>query len=510
MFLSFVLLVAICLTGVVKAEAAGDSKVMQAIVTQDETTVKAYVKGASGGSATAYQIGNIAADVPKGYQISEDSEAMRTLIMLDNSLSIPQNSRPLMKEMVKAILDAHGEKETFRLATFSDKISYLSDQYSTDYTLLKSVVDSVEHVDQETYLTDVLYGVIDELNAEKYDGYTRIIIFSDGVDNKPLTVTREALNKKLEESPYPVYTIGSRTGKNDSELSNMFALSTLMGCESLVLEETNASELAQITSQDNSIMVFETTIPEEAKTGGTHSSKLTLSDGTNLVFDVHNMPFAIKEDAPEPVVEEKEDEPVKEEKKEEPVSTTPKPTRSSFPSWIILPIIAAVILAIIITVIVLVVSSAKKKKKTPEVPKTQAISQEYEKTEMLNAKPKHGDNGTVQMTPDGNIGQVRRYRFTLTDAADSSRSFRCELISQIKIGRQPDNNIVISDDTTVHGHQSIVSVENDVVKYEDLKQVQNHSSVNGVALSPGIPKLIITNSKVTIGRHTYVVSIERQ
>jgi predicted component of type VI protein secretion system len=114
------------------------------------------------------------------------------------------------------------------------------------------------------------------------------------------------------------------------------------------------------------------------------------------------------------------------------------------------------------------------------------------------------------MTPDGNMGQIKRYKFTLTDAADSSRTFRCELINQIKIGRQPDNNIVISDDTTVHGHQSTVSVDNDVVKYEDLKQVQNHSAVNGVALTPGIPKLIITNSRVTIGRHTYVVSIEKQ
>ncbi len=501
MFLNLILIIVLCIFETAMVYAASNSKVMQALITGD-TAVKAYVKNASAEKAS-YQIGNIAADAPKGYPIAEDSNAMRTLIMIDNSLSIPKSSRPLMKEMVKAILDSHGEKETFRIATFSDKITYLSDQYYTDYTILKNLVDSIEFVDQETYLTDVLYDVIDELKNENYEGYTRIIIFSDGVDNKPLTVTRDALNQKLQESPFPVYTIGSKTGKNDSELSNMFALSRLMDCEYFILEENDASALTAITSQDTKLTVFETDIPEDAKTGGRHSSKLTLSDGTELVFDV-DMPFSIKQketEAPEikgtiaetPEVEE-------EENVESP----------AFPIWLIVALFVGLLLIAIIIVIIALMLKKKKSRPAPVPQNPRPVTSDYQQTQFINDTPNHMDNGTLIVTPDGQMCQVDRYRFILTDAADSSRSFRCELVDKISIGRQPDNNIVISDDTTVHGRQSIVSIENSVVKYEDLKQVHNRSAINGVLLTPGIPKLIVSNSKITIGRHTYVVSVEKQ
>ena len=123
--------------------AAGDAKVMQAIA--NENTVKAFVRGVTSSDGATYQIANVPSEEPKGYKISEDTTNMRTLIMVDNSLSIPNNSRPLVKEAMKAIIDAHAENETFRLATFSDSIGYLSDQYSSDYTALKNVVDSIEN-----------------------------------------------------------------------------------------------------------------------------------------------------------------------------------------------------------------------------------------------------------------------------------------------------------------------------------------------------------------------------
>lgn len=482
--------------------AAGDAKVMQAIA--NENTVKAFVRGVTSSDGAAYQIANVPSEEPKGYKISEDATNMRTLIMVDNSLSIPNNSRPLVKEAMKAIIDAHAENETFRLATFSDSIGYLSDQYSSDYTALKNVVDSIENLDQETYLTDVLYDVIDELNAENYMGYTRIVVFSDGVDNKPIGVTREELNKKLDETPYPVYTVGSKTGKNDSELENMFALSRLTGCEYLILEDADASAIAEATRKDNDITVFEASIPEDAMVGGRQSSKLTLSDGTSLVFNV-NMPFSVKEKeepAPEPTPEpEPAPEPAPE---PEPV---PAPEPSGIPMWMIIAGAGAVVLLILIVLLIVLLTKKKQPKQQPTpVP---PVKTEYEKTELVGATPKRKESGTVHMTPDGMGTELKRYRFTLTDAADSARSFRCELISEIKVGRQPDNNIVLSDDTTVHGHQATVSVTNDTFYYTDLKDVKNHSSVNGVQLKPGLPQLIVNNSKITIGRHTYVVSVSK-
>ena len=487
--------------------AADGAKVMQSIASEE--TVKAYVQGFSGSAQATYQIGNIPAEDPQAYHISQDSSNMRTLIMVDNSLSIPNNSRPLIKDAMKAIIDAHGANEVFRLAAFSDKMDYLSDQYSSDYTALKNMVDSIEHSDQETYLTDVLYDLIDELNAENYQGYTRIVVFSDGVDNKPIGVTREELNKKLDESPYPVYTFGVRTGKNDSELENMFALSRLTGCEYLILEEADASAVSAITGKDADITVYEAQIPEDARVGGRQSSKLTLSDGTALVFNV-DLPFSLKEKE-EPAAEISTEASTQASVEEKPVIADPPVQQrktSILPLGILLFVVAGVVAAIVVLLIVLL---SKKKKKQPSAapaPSPQK-TESYEKTEILGAGPKHQDSGTVHMTPDSYGGEVKRYRFTLTDAADAARSFRCELITEIKIGRQPDNNIVLSDDTTVHGHQATVSVTNDTFYYTDLKEVKNHSAVNGVQLKPGLPQLIVNNSKITIGRHTYVVSVSK-
>ncbi len=482
------------------AYSDGNVKVMQSVA--DEDMVKAFVRGVSNDDGAVYQIANIPAENPKSYKIAEDSSSMRTLIMVDNSKSIPNSSRPLVKESIKGIIDAHGENETFRLATFSDKIGYLSDQYSGDYTALKNVVDSIENIDQETYLTDVLYDVIDDLNSENYPGYTRIVIFSDGVDNKPIGVTREELNKKLDDTPYPVYTIGFKTGKNDSELENMFALSRLTGCEYLILEEGGAQTVSEITKKDTDITVFEASIPEDARIGGRQSSKLTLSDGTALVFNV-NMPFSLKEkQVTETVaqttaaVEVTETQAVKEE-------------TIKFPFGMII-IGGVVLLAVAALITVLIVVLSKKKKPVPSSsPVAPKVIDEYEKTEILGVTPRKQDSSTVYMTPDGGGADVQRYRFMLTDAADSARSFRCELINEIKVGRQPDNHIVLSDDTTVHGHQAIVSVTNDTFYYTDVKGVKNHSSVNGVKLKPEIPQLIVNNSKITIGRHTYVVSFSK-
>ena len=70
-----------------------------------------------------------------------------------------------------------------------------------------------------------------------------------------------------------------------------------------------------------------------------------------------------------------------------------------------------------------------------------------------------------------------------------------------------DNDIVISDDTSVHGHHCTIECKDDAFFVTDLMNVKNHSSVNGIEIKPGFPQLIVTNSKLTIGRYTYIVSI---
>ena len=83
--------------GETEGESEGESeeqepvKVMQ--VRCDDSFVRAYLTGVSQGDVSEYQIGNIPVDNVSTYPITEDDNAARTLIMVDNSISIPGESR---------------------------------------------------------------------------------------------------------------------------------------------------------------------------------------------------------------------------------------------------------------------------------------------------------------------------------------------------------------------------------------------------------------------------------
>ena len=496
-----IVLITISTICVSTVEAAGDFKVMKSATIGEH--VKVYVKGVDAISNASYQIGNIPADSPKSYEISNDELPMRTLIMLDNSFSIPNSSREKIGKVINGIVASHGISEQFRIATFSDSITYLSDRYSDDYTAISNMISTITYENQDTMLTDVLYGVLNELNSENYLGYTRIIIITDGVNNKPVGgITLDRVKEELKNSSYPIYTIGSNTGENDDLLDNLFSLSWLTNAEYRVLENSSLEDIISMTSKDNEIVVYDAVIPIKAQTGGVQSSKLTLVDGTEIVFDV-SLPFSIMEDDPEAEIIEEVEVPVETHAKvAKLVEQSPKPENSSNEG--VVAAILAIAVVLIVAVVFLLWYIRNKKTKTDN--SYEDLDLEYEKTECV-AENEGEARDTVILTPQESVDGRNHYRFTITDSADIGRSFRCELTDEIQIGRKPDNNIVISDDTAVHGHHCCVTVQNNTFYITDLRDVKNHSSVNGIELKPEIPQLIVTNTKVTIGRHTYVISI---
>ena len=162
-----------------QAQESVQPRFLQAFVTDSEI-VKAYIRNGALGEGTSYQIGNVPCENINGFSITEDTYPMRTLILVDNSRSIPENIRGTISESIKQIIASHVENERIRIGTFSEGISYLNDDFSNDYTGLTNEVEAIVYQDQETYLTDVLYELIKELESDPYNGYTRLIVFSDG------------------------------------------------------------------------------------------------------------------------------------------------------------------------------------------------------------------------------------------------------------------------------------------------------------------------------------------
>ncbi|MCR4891182.1 MAG: FHA domain-containing protein [Lachnospiraceae bacterium] len=478
-------------TCTVWAEEGGTGETVslrQAVANED--IIKAYVRNAAGEGAS-YQIANIPVDSVRSYGLGEDSAAPRTLIMLDNSLSIPNNSRAKVLELIGALIDAHGDKEVFRLATFADDIHYLSDNYSDDYTMLKSLASVISFSDQETYLTDVLYDVIDSLNSENYMGFTRIIVISDGVDNKPLGVTREELNAKIKDTLYPIYTVGTDTGKNNDELENMFALSRLTNSEFHILEQTETGGIVSDFSKDAGALVFEARIPEEAKMGGKQSSKLTFSDGRDLVFEV-KMPFSLKAGQITPSKEAVEKAPSEPQEKEE----------EGLPMWLVAAIIGGAFIIIIILIILIIATRRKRKK----------ASLTTSERDMWPIP----DDGNEEATVKKGAGKNNRQNFpgrinpsllvTLSDKRDRSQNFTCKLDKDIYIGRSKTNDICIPYDRGISRKHSRLVNKNGRVFIMDLDS-ENGTKVDNQTVTIGTE--VNSGNTISLGEREFLIRIDK-
>ncbi len=456
----------------------------------DENKIKVYIRGVDALEGVSYQIGNIPVDALEVYKIDEDRSPVRTLIMLDNSISIPSASHGKITELLNGIVDAHTGKEVFRLATFSDKITYLSDTYSDDYTVLKNVIASITYKDQETYLTDVLYDLIDDLNKDGYMGYTRVIIVSDGVDNKQLGVTREELNSKLKETPYPIYTVGTLTQKNHEQLENMFALSRLSGSAYFVLEETDTSAIVSEFSKDAQMTVIEAQIPDDAKAGGNQSSKLTLPDGVQLVFNVQ-MPFKIK-DKDEQQMSPPEPEPLSEELTQE-----DEEAESGFSILLAAGILGGILLLAVIMLVVLLM----RKKNKPVERGTSSDTEIINDTETQRIDD--AENGGI-LPPSGQQSKSR-YRVILTDKSDMSRTYQCELKNSINLGKIDVNDIVVNVGTVSKRHCMITN-KNGRFFIQDLNST-NGTFVNGERIS--FDTEIFSGTTIRMGRAELIIKFEQ-
>ncbi|MBR0091985.1 MAG: FHA domain-containing protein, partial [Lachnospiraceae bacterium] len=432
----------------VTGNAAEDTKIVGTSV--NDESFKIYVKGAQGGGEATYQIGNRATGQAEAVPLTEDDAPVRTLIMVDNSNSVAQQSDAAVG-LVQNIINGHLEGELIRIATFGDSINYLTG-YSDDYLALYNAVSAITFQSQSTYLTDILLPVLKELTSDGYEGLTRIVIISDGVDEENLNSTRAELVDVLQQRSFPIYTVGVRNGTatSDADLSAMFSLSRLTNASSAMLEENGGSALLQEMGTDAGIQVYRAQIPEEAKDGSTPNVRLTLADGTALTTQI-DMPFS---SIPDPVVStgDTTDSSGGVSSSTGAVTTmsqgqTGSSTGSSaskgggslfstVPLWVWFLIGGGVLLLLILLIVALVGSSKKKKKRTAaeQAPPVQIYEQvaDNDQTEVIGETvAEYG--GNTEMLFTSNTIQV-----TLEDMDRPASTFTEAVSGQIIVGRSPE------------------------------------------------------------------------
>ena len=118
-----------------------------------------YVQNPGENCEIQCQVGTSEVEKIESYPIEKETVPIETIILLDNSLSVVEKYRPIIRTIMSELAANRMNGEQFTIAVFSDEIQYLVEK-CTDYVQVKQAIDGITYNNQETYLTDVLYTML--------------------------------------------------------------------------------------------------------------------------------------------------------------------------------------------------------------------------------------------------------------------------------------------------------------------------------------------------------------
>lgn len=431
-----------------------------------------YVQNPGDGCEIQCQIGTSEAEKIESHPIAEEEVPIETIILLDNSLSVTEKYRPLIRTVMSELAANRMEGEQFTIAVFSDQIQYLV-QKSKDYAQVKQVIEGIAYQDQETYLTDVLYTMLAEINKENSTTLKRIVIISDGVDNKSIGYTKEELYAALEKTPYPIFTLGCTYKNNNEQLKNMFALSRTTGGESWMLDEVSdpMTIIQKIAELNQTLKVVVT--PKDKECDGTKkginlvlkSGEQSISDSIEVMMPFHTIEETTTEEV-KPVPETTILIPTT-----EAISDIPEPEeKNNFLPFIFIGGGLLITGLLIVLTVVLIRRQKKKNQFVSAQPKrdidTPGIHADTAKraTEMMGVKE----------TPERSTmfvwGEEAVHTLILEDINNPIRRFEVSLDSSILVGYNDECQIRLNYEETVSGRHCRIYGQNGRIYVENLSR----------------------------------------
>ncbi len=498
---------------------AEDAKILETNVYGGEIYI--YIKGVTElPSDTSVQIGNTVcpAEQIAASAFEQLNPFMRTLILVDNSKSIPEKKHADIQAIIKGIIAGAKENEQIKIATFSKEAMFLCD-YTNDHSILENIVDNISYNDQDTYLSDVLYNAILGLKSEDTYAYRRIIVLSDGADDNFIGYTNDEVRRYIESSQCPVYTIGIPQKNNSTQLETMFSFSRAAKADYFLLDENTANE-----DIVNAIMTDQTGIclklnPDESLKDGSVKSillKLGTSEGAVELKTSVEMPFgnaSLVQAEPETVAEPES------EIQTEPESSLPSlsPTaldeetdnddeneqKSETPQTyiVVLIVILAVIAVLAIVAVVLIVLKQKKGRKAPAAaPAPEKPPEEPPADTVMTRLPDTGQNGTPEKELWG------KKQLILRNLDNPGIFFKVPINDAVSIGRSSTQNIVISDDEELSREHCKIFLRGELM-YLKRCESSNGTYYENVALPIDGEVPIISGGKIRIGKHRYCVEL---
>ncbi len=499
------------LSGMGQAYAAAKGNLMQ-IAAQGKEIV-AYIECGSKVNAAEGQVAQYACE--KVEVIQPEDIVMHTIIMVDNSLSVTEENRERIKEILRQYVQGIPQQEEVSLALFGEEIRFLAKRAKGEEELLP-LIEGMEFQNQDTFLTDFLFQMLGDIQNDTE--YTRFIIISDGVDNKAIGITKEELADKLKETSRPIYAIGHVYKENSEQLKNMFALSRMTGGKEFLMEDyEEAVEIADQIHDFSGIYGIRMETPEKVMDGDKRHVLLNIhtGDGDMEVTGEAVMPFTLVEEEPE---SEPEPEPIPEPESEPEPEPIPEPEPEPEPELIPEPKPEpeptpepeekqaagigigklAGIAAIVLAAALLLIYNVKREKSHKEG-KNPAVPVKAKGRKAMPEAPKEIKPEEAAPVQEG------RYLLVLRDRANPERVFRYPLDRHVVVGRNIDMvQIPVDYSLTVSGKHCEFYSRNNRFYVCDMHSA-NHTFVDGRMIQEETE--IISGNTVRMGEVEFYVEI---
>lgn len=519
--------------------AADKPVVVESFTGENEVVI--YLDGIQGELAdVTVQAGTMACESLAQSRLSETGQPVKTLIMLDNSKSVQKASRKHITKLLKEIIAGRMDNEQVAIAVFNKGLKYLAD-YTSDEAVLSKALDEITYQKTNTYLTDVLY----ELLAEKYvqneeNLFYRIIVISDGVDNKEFGYTKDELEDLLKEHPVPIYTVGLENAKksNQEQLKNMFALSRLTGADNFLLNHTQVlPKVIKSLSEDRDIIRLAAGVPDELRDGSRKTVKITYASGKSVSKEIV-MPQQLK--AAEDKDADREADRTEDAKNGESALSDVEMEENGETGIMGMPVIILILAVVLVLAAVIVVIVKKRpilnskreqnyysrqgsitgQKQGKVMSQKQSciadriqesIADPYqsnitaqEQNIMDSQKTEQMSDDTETEDSDTEIDQEENAQtssyITLTDMNVPSISFRVSISDSVTIGRMGECGIVIDYDKSVSSRHCQIAVQNGRFYITDLNS-SNGTFIDGKKVQSKVE--VVSGNLLKIGRLTF-------
>lgn len=392
---------------------AADNNIVRTYTGEDSISV--YVRGEIYDTNVSAQIGTSEAEEVIITDLKDVDGPIRTLILVDNSFSIPQTDRAKIKQLVSDIADKCLEpniNSMVAIGMISEDIIITCDYTNAGY-LLEDAAERIEFYNQETYLTDALAGYVESNFYPNESVLDRIIVISDGVDNRPVDSdkkTPEYLKKILKEYNIPLYAVGckNKDKSNDTRLMNMKDLAeSTPGCFCTLDKSEDTREIANLFIGDFQGAVYEIFPKAEQMDGAIKTVKIILGE-KSITVDVR-MPqkLEVKTTETEPedsiVIDEKPNgtsiktEPEEPEKIVKPaVDEKQSDNSGNYPTVIyILIALACIVFAVIVVLVIVFIKSKNKDEDFEAAPEEYSMDPEAI-SNINNQSDDQGQSGNVR------------------------------------------------------------------------------------------------------------------